>query len=274
MADLFLRSGSGYDGPVTRNERGRLGVVRERRCGRCGGAGRSAKWAHSGWTCYDCGGSGHREKEWVPLYTSEQLAKLAAATAKRAETAAAKRAAAQAAKDAEVAARRAAFETAHADLLARARAVRYSGASPILGDLLDRATEKAVLSDAQVAFLARLTDEAEAHIAAARASEHVGTVGARLDLTLTVDRVASFDREPFHSYGHSYPVTVYVTTLHDEAGHVFVVKTPRWSGTPGATVRLRATVAAHDYYRSIRQTRLERVTERTDKGHSDPVFPA
>ena len=27
-------------------------------CTRCGGAGGSSKWHHTGWTCFNCGGSG------------------------------------------------------------------------------------------------------------------------------------------------------------------------------------------------------------------------
>ncbi|AYK20477.1 hypothetical protein C0073_022335 (plasmid) [Aeromonas veronii] len=30
-------------------------------CGRCGGRGGSEAWSHTGWTCYQCGGTGKGE---------------------------------------------------------------------------------------------------------------------------------------------------------------------------------------------------------------------
>lgn len=51
-------------------------------CPRCGGKGGSAMWEETGWTCYECGGSGVIEAEWKE-YTPEHEAKLAKAREKR-----------------------------------------------------------------------------------------------------------------------------------------------------------------------------------------------
>lgn len=46
-------------------------------CPRCGGAGGADQWAYTGWTCYECGGSGQRMTPYVwKEYTPEYQAKL------------------------------------------------------------------------------------------------------------------------------------------------------------------------------------------------------
>ena len=36
-------------------------------CGRCGGAGGSERWRHTGWTCFECGGKGDAGHRSVPV---------------------------------------------------------------------------------------------------------------------------------------------------------------------------------------------------------------
>lgn len=52
-------------------------------CQRCGGLGGSDAWAYTGWTCYECGGSGIGPEIISKEYTPEYEAKLAARRAKR-----------------------------------------------------------------------------------------------------------------------------------------------------------------------------------------------
>ena len=56
-------------------------------CPRCGGAGGCDKWAFTGWTCYDCGGTGERlnKPQIIKEYTPEYRAKLDEQARKRAE---------------------------------------------------------------------------------------------------------------------------------------------------------------------------------------------
>lgn len=64
-------------------------------CDRCGGAGGSDNWAYTGWTCYECGGTGKVQGFWKE-YTPEYQAKL---DAKRQERAAKRQAKAEAEAD-------------------------------------------------------------------------------------------------------------------------------------------------------------------------------
>src|SRR5262245_66401315 len=103
MTELFFRTGKAFTGTPRFTAKGRAFIIRDRKCGRCGGAGGADKWRHTGWTCFDCGGAGTRGTETVKLFTAEKPAKLNAAAQHRA---AAKAAAARA----EAAARAAAGE--------------------------------------------------------------------------------------------------------------------------------------------------------------------
>ena len=54
-------------------------------CPRCGGAGGANQWAYTGWTCYECGGSGKvfgKWKEYTPEY-ADKLSKRAEARRKK-----------------------------------------------------------------------------------------------------------------------------------------------------------------------------------------------
>ena len=63
-------------------------------CQRCGGVGGSDAWAYTGWTCYECGGSGIGpeiiSKEYTPEYEAKLAARRAARQAKKDEEAKAK----------------------------------------------------------------------------------------------------------------------------------------------------------------------------------------
>lgn len=55
-------------------------------CPRCGGAGGGPQWAYTGWTCYECAGTGERkDPKVVKEYTPEYEAKLAERRAARRE---------------------------------------------------------------------------------------------------------------------------------------------------------------------------------------------
>lgn len=63
-------------------------------CQRCGGLGGSDAWTYTGWTCYECGGSGIGpeiiSKEYTPEYEAKLAARRAARQAKKDEEAKAK----------------------------------------------------------------------------------------------------------------------------------------------------------------------------------------
>jgi hypothetical protein len=247
---LFRRNGRRYVGHTLTNGK-TIGYNARRACSRCGGAGYAEKWRHTGLTCFDCGGSGHRGTEFHPLYTAEKLAKLDAAQAKRDAAKAAKLAARQAAIAAVRESTRAAFEAQHGALLARAAHLTDA----FVVDLVARARQTNALSEKQAALLVDACDRADARVIAAAKSSHVGSIGARIEVPVTVDRIASYERVAFGSYGVE---TVWITTLVDAAGNQLVVKSPRFHQEKGATFTLRATVKEHTVYQGAAQTVVQR----------------
>lgn len=229
--------------------------VRARRCGRCGGAGRSEKWRHTGLVCYDCNGVGTRGSETVKLYTADQLAKLDATKAKRDAKRMAAAVEAETVAAAEAAVRREAFEGQHADMLSWLRA--NAQGNEFLSDVLAAADRRAALSDAQIAAVAAFR-AARLRIEENRAaSEHVGSVGDRIELVATVETKAGFYRPAFGSYGADEFVVV--TTLRDAARNAYVVKSPKFNPAKGSEVRIKGTVKAHSEFRGQKQTELQRV---------------
>jgi hypothetical protein len=121
MTQLFTREGKASQAQAT-DDKGRPFRWEKVRCGRCGGAGGSDKWAHTGWTCFECDGRCFKpDPRKVVLYTQEQLDKLNATQAKRDATRA-RKAAEKAAVEAERRERDAkVLRAEYADLLGRMR---------------------------------------------------------------------------------------------------------------------------------------------------------
>lgn len=80
-------------------------------------------------------------------------------------------------------------------------------------------------------------------------SVHVGTVGARLEIEVTLDKVVEMTSD----YG---PLNILV--LHDATHNRLVWKTGTRSGMPGDVLKLKGTVKAHTEYRGEKQTELTR----------------
>lgn len=250
---LFTRHGKEHTGPHQVDSKGAAFYTRPRMCGRCGGAGRSDKWAFTGYTCFDCGGARFRGVETVKLYTAERLVKLDAAKAK----ADARRAAvAQAKADAyaaEVAARADAFRTKYATLIERSAPHM---ANSFVGDVMSRAIAACKITDAQAAAVLAAVERIERETAARAASDWVGRAGERLTLAVTVERVASFERPAFNALWTTE--IVHVVTMRDRTGNAIVAK-GRFSAEKGETLTIKATVKEHSTYKDERQTIVQRV---------------
>lgn len=80
-------------------------------------------------------------------------------------------------------------------------------------------------------------------------SAHVGEVGRRMNLELTVQRVASVDTD----YG-----ALNIISMRDYAGNLFVWKTGAQNPKPGEQLRVRGSVKEHGEYRGEKQTVLTR----------------
>lgn len=126
-------------------------------CHRCGGEGGSKAWAHTGYTCYECSGTGKGKIRTVKVYSAEKLAKLNAATEKRD----AKKLAAQFA-EAEIESQRKA--AARAALLAANPGLETAlqTGHAICRDLAERLTTYGSLSTAQIALAFKLAADAAA----------------------------------------------------------------------------------------------------------------
>jgi hypothetical protein len=86
-----------------------------------------------------------------------------------------------------------------------------------------------------------------------RTSQHVGTVGARVELTL---RVVDRRRFPASNYGWT---DRYLFRMRDESGNVFIWWTTSGSLGLGETVPVKATIKAHSEYNGEKQTEVQRV---------------
>lgn len=271
---LFFRDGRPFEGTPRTNKSGAAYTLVPRKCGRCGGAGGADAWKHTGWTCYDCGGSGKHKNgpAVVKLYTAEKLAKLNLAKSKADARKAAKAAERKAKADAEIAARREAFMTENAAFLADAR--RYAPENDFVRDVLGTIMTNARITDGQRDGINKAIARIKAHQAAVEASQWQGAIGERLTVEVTVTRVGEFSRPIFGAFpswgGHVPHETVSIYSMTDAAGNVFVVKSPNslknsdrknpcsYRPQPGDKLTLVGTVKKHDSYRDIKQTVLNR----------------
>lgn len=256
MTALFFRDGTPFTGKPFKGEKGGPFTVLPTKCNRCGGAGGSDKWAHTGWTCFDCGGNGRGPNRTYKLYDADKLAKLNAAADKRAAKKAAAAEAARITFEAEVAARKEAFLAAHGALVARAEP--FKARSMFIADVINRAIANCTITDKQAAVVAAAIDKIEAEDAAKAASGFVGTIGKRLkNVPVTVVRIASYDRARLYGYGAFE--TVWIVTMRDEAGNAIVSKTPRFRPDVGEKLVISATVKEHSEFNGEKQTIVQRI---------------
>ena len=259
---LFTRDGSPFTGSnAVQNDKGAWSFTQPHRCGRCGGAGGSEAWRYTGWTCYECAGTGTTGIDRIPLYDADRLAKLNATKAKADARKLAKLAEKQAAEKAAADARRDAFLAEHGDLLAWARAAAFDADGCVVQDFLANmvwtADRFATWSDAQAAAVAKFKASREATAAKRAASKHVGTVGTRFEGAVTVERVYSFERPVFNAAW--LKETVFNTTLRTEDGCALVVKFSHFHQEVGAQIVIRATIKEHSEYKGEAQTIIQRV---------------
>lgn len=143
-----------------------------------------------------------------------------------------------------------------------------NGAAGFLGKMAESLLEWGSLTAGQESAVRKIMADRVAKKAeyAARdaASQHVGTIGARITLTATVQFITGFDSQ----YGYTT-----VTTLRDDVGNLYVFK-----GVPlamervhemhghaffepakrGDVVTVKGTIKAHTVYNGAKQTQLNR----------------
>jgi hypothetical protein len=271
MPALFTREGREFKARPTTNDRGQVGYFPGwRRCPRCSGAGGASKWQFTGWRCYECGNENHvtengetfsvvSSDRFVRLYTAERLAVLnerqARADAKRAVKAA-ELAAAEAAR---VAAEREAIVAAPRELLDRIAAVADVTADGFLGDVYRQVTERAgALTEGQRSAVERTVAAREAEIARRAKATHVGTVGDRVELELTY--VGKYDITEAYYGAPARFIWTFRTADGCTVKYIggYAKALDPLGGEKGATVRVVATIKAHDEYKGEPQTVIQR----------------
>lgn len=248
---LFSRTGRSFSAYRV-DEKGQPFTTEVCACSRCGGLGGSDRWKHTGYTCFECGGSGRGRTITIKLYTAEQNAKLDASAAKRAAKAAAKTEAKHAEAVATANAIRADFLAVHGALLDSARP--YAEGNDFITDIIDKADRWASLSEGQANALRAAVDRAKAREAANAASGWVGSVGERVEASMTVVSVSLFERPSFNGFSKE---TCAIVTMLDDAGNCFVTKGSFYA-EKGDKFRLRATIKEHSEFKGRKQTVLQR----------------
>jgi hypothetical protein len=250
MPEFFFRDGRALSErenlTVQIGARGTSGFITQHGpCSRCGGAGGSHAWRFTGYTCYRCGGRNSPVFEtYTPrVFTEARLAQLNEAEAKRE----AKRKAAHEAKEVARHLEFVQWGREHKDLLG---AIQAAEGNTFLADLASKLADNYTLSDRQLDAAAAAILRDSERKAENAASEYVGEVKVRMELTLTV--LGVFDSEGH--YGHTD-----IVKMKDAEGNLFTWFASGWSGlTRGDVVTGKGTVKAHDTYKGTKQTVLTR----------------
>lgn len=258
MVQMFTRYGKAVE-----VAEGAKSFTQPRKCGRCGGEGRSQRWAYTGFVCYDCGGGRFRGTETIKVYTAEKLAKLNAAAEKRAAVKAAAAAVKAAQLAAESAARAQAFLAEHAELIKLAQPFMTHGEEQEPG-FIERVMTKAIaesfLTEKQAAAVAGAIAKIEEQARLRAASRHVGEIGKRIECQVTVERVAEFPRAKF---GAPWIEEMFaIVTMRTAEGNVIVSKSASFWSEAGRQLTIRGTVKEHNEYKGEAQTVVQRVTSK------------
>jgi aminopeptidase N len=152
--------------------------------------------------------------------------------------------------------RRVAFLAANAELLADAAPFMEQGG--FIADVLERGTKGGFVSDRALQAVADAVANRKRQFALKASSRHVATVGARVTLKVTVERVAHFTRASYAGYGVD---TVWIITMRDEAGNAIVSKSTAFHAERNQELTIKATVKAHDEYEGEQQTVVQRIKE-------------
>ena len=167
---------------------------------------------------------------------------------KRRESRKAQLAAERAQRDAERQEATQAWRDANSALVARLMA--YEGDNEFLRDMVSNLSHWGNLSARQV----EATESCFAvidRIEAARAnSQHIGNVGDKVTLTITVERIVVLKSE---FYGDNY-----ITIARDEQGNAITYKGRSDIGGKGDTLTIKASIKEHTVYNGIKQTVIQR----------------
>lgn len=273
MVELFTREGSPVPttAAIIEDEKGRPCFQTRRPCGRCGGQGRSDRWAHTGFVCFDCDGECYRGTMLVKVYTAAEIEKLNVRRDKLRATKQAKIAAADAKRQEEAMARAAEFKEAHGALMTRAwdyLHARYGtdehsdevlerAHSDYVYDIITKAERRNDISEGQIEAVKAALDRYDAEQARKAAADYIGEVGQRLTLKVTVIRVYNIKRNKFHAPWETE--TLSIITMRTDEGNTVVSKSTSFYKRRGTVLTIKGTVKEHTVYNDEKQTDLQRI---------------
>lgn len=258
MEQLFSREGCPM--MANRTEKNRQYHHCPKPCTRCGGAGGSDKWRHTGWTCYECNGAKHLGYQNIRLYSQTELDKLNA-----------RRDALREKRMSEAKTLRSqtyhAFKAAHGEQMEAARP--YAEKNEFLRKMLEQYDNFEALThyqiEAVISSVKRNAEWAEKDRIRAelrQGSNWIGNEGERINIEGVVEMVAEFPCTLWNGDKGN----MVITTVRDTAGNCIVVKgsalydkEKREIKIKGDQVKLRGTVKAHEEYKGQKQTQLQRV---------------
>lgn len=251
---LFTRDGEAYTVQPQQDEKGRPYFVRQNPCSRCGGAGGAEKWRHTGFTCWQCGGSRLGKTEKVRLYTQGQLDKMNAVRDRRRVKVEAQRAEAAAVREQERAAKREQFVAQHGEYFAGI--ITACGETSPAAAIIATAKNLAALTEAQRTALDSMAAEAQRKAA----TSFIGEIGERREFTATVKRIMDWSRK------NTWPIIHrYCHILADESGNAIKYVGSAYIGREGESVTFKATVEDHETYNGERQTIVARPKLKEEK---------
>lgn len=258
---LFRRDGTEYTGAVARDDKGKPFFTYRRPCSRCGGAGGSDRWAHTGWTCYECGGARFTGPVTEKLYTVDQLAKLNATRDKRNAKKAAQAAVRAAAQEAERNANRAAFIENNKPLFEIAAGL----GDEFVDNMIAECVARVRLSENQVVLIVRKLVQAAVKAQGAYAD----AVGVRREFSCKLEKF--FDWSNTDGFPKFYK---YCHIMRDDSGNVVKYVGSKLLGGVSwkrhgygdteivvdrdAVLTFKATVTEHVDYKGEKQTIVSR----------------
>jgi len=253
MTKLFTRQGDEFTGEVETNCAGKAIRYVPIPCDRCHvingqrlwvmGTENGRPYSKTGFECWTCGNTGVRGTRKERLYTEAELARADKMAATRSANKAEANRIALERVEAERAVKDAGFRAENAQFIAKLSSLDGEFWDGFRESFLTRAvapTERQIgLVEAEIAKRAQNA-----------ASGHLGAVGDKLTMTVTVERIIVLESQ---FYG-----TNYITIARDEQGNIISYKGRTDIGSAGDTLTIKATVKEHTVYKGVKQTVIQR----------------
>ena len=250
---LFTREGTEYTGNVSYDDNGKAVRFVKVTCDRCHvingqrlwvmGTENGRPYSRTGFDCWTCGNTGIRGERKERLFTAVELARVNKAAATREAKRAAKAAAAAEEAARNASAEQQAFLSNNADFIAKLQSLTGDFWTQFCKEFMGRMKAP---TERQIA----LVEGEVAKRAKNAASDFVGSIGSKVEMTITVERIIVLQSQ---FYG-----TNYITIARDQHGNVITYKGLVDLGAVGDTNTIKATIKDHEMYQGVAQTSIQR----------------